>query len=130
MRTGLLAHVNNINNPLQESSVLIPMSSCFHAGWKGKSGKESRLHSRAKVPSNGNPHQFSFKPSPILLSLSPLQPLFLTLSISPPHCFCNQCSLLCAHRGVWLLVGDKTSLYQPHIRSSPLILIWVSVWVN
>lgn len=102
----------------------------LNAGWEGKSGKERRLHSGVEVHSSGNPHQFSLEPPPISLSLSPIRPLLLTPSISPPGCFCNQSRRLRAHGGVWLLAGDKTGLYQPHIRSSPLILIWVGVWVN
>lgn len=55
--------------------------------------------------------------------------LFDSLSFFSLH-FCNCSRHLRIRGGVWSLVGDKTSLYQSHIRSRPLILIWVGVWVN
>lgn len=57
----------------------------LNAGWEGKSREECRSHSGAQVHSSGNPHQFSLEPPPILLSLSPIQPLLLTLFTSPPR---------------------------------------------
>lgn len=121
-------HENSTSNPLQSSLVLVQISSCFVQTGKGvKMGKNAGCIQRQH--SHGNPHQFSLKPLPILLSLSPVQPL-------PPYSLSSFLAIfvtnadICVRGGVWSLVGYSTSLYQARIKSSVLILGWVTVWVN